>query len=415
MKPCRTNSKTLCSRATCDICKQRSFASHERSREWSNRNLLTPRDVFKSADKKYWFDCRKCGHEYQLSPAKITGRDIECCYCTNARLCNNNNCGHCYQRSFESSEFVYKWSHKNLLTPRQVRKGSGELYIFNCNCGHEYTSRVDAIKSTCLYCCKKSKVFCNNEDCAKCNAKSFISNPKSEFWDFERNAKPPWMVAVGTAKKYWFKCSCGHSFDAALNNIKSANQWCPYCSQPASMLCSDENCESCSSKSLANSFLATQWDYEKNSVKPRDVFRNTHDKYWFKCECGKSRQVQPSKATIVSCESCNETGYSKVCIRWLEDIMKEQGIYIQHAKNDGEFQIPNTKYWADGYCKETNTIYEFHGTEFHGDPEVCKPEDFNFYGRNYGELYANTMKKEQTIRDLGYNLIVMWERNYKGK
>ena len=38
--------------------------------------------------------------------------------------------------------------------------------------------------------------------------------------------------------------------------------------------------------------------------------------------------------------------------------MKNENIYIQHALNTGEFKIISTKWKADGYCKETNTIYQ---------------------------------------------------------
>ena len=36
---------------------ERSFESHLRSKNWSEKNEVNPRDVFKSSRKKYWFDC----------------------------------------------------------------------------------------------------------------------------------------------------------------------------------------------------------------------------------------------------------------------------------------------------------------------------------------------------------------------
>jgi hypothetical protein len=52
--------------------------------------------------------------------------------------------------------------------------------------------------------------------------------------------------------------------------------------------------------------------------------------------------------------------------KWLKYIENKNNIVIQHAENGGEFKIPNTKYKADGYCKENNTIYEFNGCLYHG-------------------------------------------------
>jgi hypothetical protein len=92
--------------------------------------------------------------------------------------------------------------------------------------------------------------------------------------------------------------------------------------------------------------------------------------------------------------------------------MVNESIYIQHAVNEGEFVIPETRYKADGYCKETNTIYEFHGTIYHGDPRICNPNDFNYLGNKYCDLYENTLQREAKIKELNYNLVVMWEHDY---
>ncbi len=107
--------------------------------------------------------------------------------------------------------------------------------------------------------------------------------------------------------------------------------------------------------------------------------------------------------------------YSYKSIQWIEYTMIQDNINIQHALNGGEYQIPGTRYRADGYCKETNTIYEFHGDRFHGNPtvfapdDVCHPFDTSITAN---ELYNNTIIKEQTIVDMGFNLVVKWEHDY---
>ena len=112
------------------------------------------------------------------------------------------------------------------------------------------------------------------------------------------------------------------------------------------------------------------------------------------------------------CPKCSNQ-YSKISIEWLSYMEIKNLIKIIHAKNEGEFNIPNTKYKADGYCKETNTIYEFHGDFWHGNPNKYLSTDINKKtGKTFGELYQNTQKKEQFIKDMGYNLVVMWENNW---
>ncbi len=102
---------------------------------------------------------------------------------------------------------------------------------------------------------------------------------------------------------------------------------------------------------------------------------------------------------------------------WIKYLIESLGIYIQYSESaDGEFKIPGTIYRVDGYCAETNTIYEFHGDVFHGNPKLfesndnCHPFDKTITA---GELYQATIERENKIKSLGYNLVVMWESDWK--
>jgi hypothetical protein len=99
---------------------------------------------------------------------------------------------------------------------------------------------------------------------------------------------------------------------------------------------------------------------------------------------------------------------------WLNFIQVLRKINIQHAENGGEYSILTTNYRADGYCEETNTIYEYHGDIWHGNPKKYNPEHIPYFGKKtFGELYQDTLKREQKIKDLGYNLVVMWGHDWK--
>lgn len=103
--------------------------------------------------------------------------------------------------------------------------------------------------------------------------------------------------------------------------------------------------------------------------------------------------------------------YSQICLKWLKSLPNYKN--IQHAENNGEYRIPGTRYSADGYDPTTNTIYEFHGTYWHGDPRVYEADEINHANRcTFGELYEKTKSKEETIKSLGYNLVVMWENDF---
>ena len=115
-----------------------------------------------------------------------------------------------------------------------------------------------------------------------------------------------------------------------------------------------------------------------------------------------------------NCSKCSSCSFSKPQIRWLEFLEKLYNIHIQHMGNSGKEQsIKTTKWKADGYCKATNTVYEFHGDFWHGNPKRYDPEFVNAINKlKMKTLYSRTIKREQKIRDLKYNLVVMWESDW---
>jgi hypothetical protein len=99
---------------------------------------------------------------------------------------------------------------------------------------------------------------------------------------------------------------------------------------------------------------------------------------------------------------------SMMCNAWLTSISIQNSIDIEH-----EFKIPETLYHADGYCRDTNTIYEFHGDYWHGNPDVYASDAWNKKLDNFmGNLYQATIIRENKIKELGYNLVTIWENDY---
>lgn len=130
--------------------------------------------------------------------------------------------------------------------------------------------------------------------------------------------------------------------------------------------------------------------------------------------------------------------YSADSILWMNYIMEEEGIFIQHGMNHGEKVLElrrddghGTRYTkkVDGFCQRTNTVYEFQGCFYHGCPK-CYDEDelhplkcdANKWGNDeeeqakkvtYGQVYATTLRIEADIEAAGYKLVTMWECDFK--
>ena len=116
--------------------------------------------------------------------------------------------------------------------------------------------------------------------------------------------------------------------------------------------------------------------------------------------------------------------FSKMACECFDQIEEHFGIKIQHVhyneenKLEGEeFRPPEWKLKpVDGYCNETNTIYEFMGQEWHGYPPYHYKYGlgkYNMNGELYDDLFHKTMKNMYKLKSFGYNVVYIWEDEYK--
>ena len=112
------------------------------------------------------------------------------------------------------------------------------------------------------------------------------------------------------------------------------------------------------------------------------------------------------------CYSCNKHS-SKPAREWLSFIQSGSLTLIQtNDSPNGEYKIPSTKYSSDGF-NQINTIYEFHGSFWHGDPSIYQLDTINSVtGTTMGELYQKTQEKKQRCIELGYNYVEIWESKW---
>jgi len=278
------SNNNLCKNDGCKICFEKSFASHEKSKYWSSKNELKPRQVFKGTDTKYLFNCDKCNHEIINNPSHISnGRWCPYCCIPQKKLCGNIDCIDCFQKSFASHEKVKHWSKRNELKPEFVLK-KGDKYIwFNCDvCNHDFDSQIKEITKGqwCPYC--NSFKLCDNINCVYCFNRTFASHEKSIYWS-SKNTETPRQIVKGSTKKYWFNCDkCKHEFEKRTNDITGVKDgWCPYCVNKK--MCYNEDCIDCYSKSFASHSKVKYWS-SKNNANPRYLFQGDSNKYWFNCD-----------------------------------------------------------------------------------------------------------------------------------
>jgi very-short-patch-repair endonuclease len=128
---------------------------------WSDKNNQECEYVALSSSKKFIFNCLKCIHEYEQSPANKS-KGVGCPYCD-----NKSRCGDC-ELCLKNSCFRYKdiWSDKNKDNCEKIAVSNGAKYFFNClDCSHEYEQSPNNKTSKgqgCPYCVNKTELKVND-------------------------------------------------------------------------------------------------------------------------------------------------------------------------------------------------------------------------------------------------------------
>lgn len=158
---CSKHPIKLCDTENCKLCFDNSFASHPKCIYWSDENEITPRQVFRGADrKKFNFNC-DCGHKLEMVLKQISSQGHWCSYCSHQKLCENNDCNMCFNNSFASIERS-KYLHDKTINPRSLFKSTNKKFEFDCDvCNKVFNSHLsDVTKGIwCSFCVNKTELI----------------------------------------------------------------------------------------------------------------------------------------------------------------------------------------------------------------------------------------------------------------
>lgn len=353
--------KKLCdSNIKCKVCDKNSFYSRQESKMWhSTRNgKITPRDIFKTSEKTFWFKCPDCNEDFQN------------------KLSNKIKCTNC--KLFKSNKLCKHWhpTKNHGIFPSDVNKGTKKKYWFICpHCKHDIFVSLDKINSRlpCKYCGLKD--LCKNDDCQFCYRKSFISyDGKTKGGKMIRECLVNDNVNNDGNKinlrslhrnnnthVFKFQCpDCNHIFDKTLNNI-SQGHWCGYCK--GKVKCNDDTCKHCLKRSFAhcdtilpttNKKVVSYWS-SKNTKKPRDFALNSGLSALFDCpDC--NHTFESVIGNVSSGHWCGNTCRNKT--------EKKLHHWITERKDEFNYIHYQTQYkpeWADlRKTHYTRYIYDFY-------------------------------------------------------
>lgn len=316
-------------------------------------------------------------------------------------------CPH-YNLVVSNPELVQEWDYEqNDKTPEWYSPGSHAKVGWRCSQGHEWKTIIK----------NRTK---RNQPCPHCTKRipspSYnlkILHPKIALeWDFSKNHAPPGTYLPQSNAVVWWKCKLfGHEWQESIcNRTRQGRHNCPYCSNHRVSLTNN--------LTIKYPHLLIEWHPTKNKLTPNCYMSKSHEVVWWMCDKNHEWRTRISHRTYMGsgCPHCaSQQQASKIALQWLAQLAIALNRPLQTAASpEGEYQIPGTEWWADGYDPSTNTIYEFHGDYWHGNPRKYKPQEMNLtVGKTHGQLYAKTQYRTQKLRQMGYTVIEVWEDEYQ--
>ena len=167
------------------------------------------------------------------------------------------------------------------LDPLQLLKGSDKLAWWLCDRGHSFKKSVWAMaKSGCGICSNKQLLVGYND------LATVRPDLAAEFDTSKNGGLTPNEILFGTARKVWWRCSLGHSFESKVSQRNFTNSGCPVCTG---------NRTEAGFNDLQTRYpdLALDWDEELNDGKsPKSFSSTSSQRVWWKCQKGHSWQMR---------------------------------------------------------------------------------------------------------------------------
>ena len=269
--------------------------------EWdtTKNGGLTP-DLFSSGSgESVWWVCEK-GHSYQSIIQNRTKHGTGCPYCAGKQTVKGET-----DLETRYPQIAKEWDYEknDPHSPDEYLPASGKKVWWKCEKGHEYQAAIysRSIDGTgCPYCSGKKLLTGFND------LRTLFPEIASE-WNTNKNGDlTPDSITAYNKRKVWWICPLGHEYYSSIISRTHSKSGCPYCTSQKVLFGYND---------LQTLYpqIASEWDYELNSLLPSEVSKGSGKKVWWKCKtCGKSY------AAII----CNRTGRNTGCpycagsLRW---------------------------------------------------------------------------------------------------
>ena len=350
--------------------------------EWlQNKNgNVTPTTITWGSNKKFWWKCSKCGHEWQARVSDRTRGHNGCPACVNKVLVKGFND---LETKFPNIAKEWHPTKNEQLKACDVKYGSHKKVWWLCSEGHEYRQAVVQRTSRGQGCpiCSSHKVLSKFNDLN-------TTHPKiAKEWHPTKNGNlKPSDVTSGSGKKVWWLCSEGHEYEQAIDKRTTRGQSCPYCSGHKAW-------KGLNDFETKNPEIAKEWHPTKNgNLKPSDVTSGSGKKVWWICPVGHEYQavIRDRGVGQTNCPICNlrkSTSFPEQAILYYVKKLWPNSLnkYKDCFHNTMEFDI---------YIPELKVAIEYDGAQWHKTEAEHKREIKKYEFCKNHEIYLIRVKEQ---------------------
>jgi hypothetical protein len=122
---------------------------------------------------------------------------------------------------------------------------------------------------------------------------------------------------------------------------------------------------------------------------------------------GEFRQSPDVHRRPRGCQQCGNGPVSSMSQAWLDSLA------IPLDQREVLIRTTHRNFKVDGFDRSTNTVFEFFGDYWHGNPNVYDSADMNTrVGCSFGVLYEGTMQRITELKSAGYKVVYIWEHDF---
>ena len=201
------------------------------------------------------------------------------------------------------AEWDYKGNHS--INPEMISAGSHYKVYWVCSlCGHKWFTEIRNRTQRGYGCpnCKKQKLSIAVRNRKLNGGKNSLAEKCPQLlieWDYEKNLGiSPTEISSQSHKNAFWICENGHSYSARVQNRVLGSR-CPYCSGKKPI-------KGKTDLMSTNPEIIEEWDFDKNTIKPDEVFSGSEKNVYWIGKCGHSyKQMIANHVNGHGCPICS--------------------------------------------------------------------------------------------------------------